>query len=410
MQLNKHVKTPVKTQRCNFIRNFISNKIIHSYHHSFLAAKELNYQQLGSVFSASDISTQTDLTMDDIGAWSDRINTLTKDIAFLQQQESHEVPELNTTSQMKLRKQEPNVKWDLSEENLRKCPQKLQFYTGIKSAITFFALCNLLYELILKARKLSKFDQIMIFFLKIRLNLFDEDIAYRFDVSISTVSRKFHIVLNAMHAVSSRLIIWPNRDTLRTSMPTTFRKFFKQCAVIIDCSEIFIERPADLLARATVWSNYKHHSTIKFLIGITPQGTVSFVSHAWGGRVSDKVLTENSGLLNLLLPGDVILADRGFTCDEYAGLVMAEIKMPPFTKGKRQLSKMEVDWSRELSAVRIHVERVLGGVKQKYTILSGTLPNSFVKDSQSETDAAVDKLIRSCCALFNLSPPIVSLD
>jgi len=54
---------------------------------------------------------------------------------------------------------------------------------------------------------------------------------------------------------------------------------------------------------------------------------------------------------------------------------MAEIKMPPFTKGKRQLSKMEVDWSRELSAVRIHVERVLGGVKQKYTILNGTLPN-----------------------------------
>jgi len=49
---------------------------------------------------------------------------------------------------------------------------------------------------------------------------------------------------------------------------------------------------------------------------------------------------------------------------------MAEIKMPPFTKGKRQLSKMEVDWSRELSALGVHVERVLGGVKQKYTSLS----------------------------------------
>ena len=32
--------------------------------------------------------------------------------------------------------------------------------------------------------------------------------------------------------------------------------------------------------------------------------------------------------------GDVILADRGFTCGEYAGLALAEVKTPPFTKGK----------------------------------------------------------------------------
>jgi len=31
-----------------------------------------------------------------------------------------------------------------------------------------------------------------------------------------------------------------------------------------------------------------------------------------GGHVSDKHLTENWGLLNKLLPGDIVLADRGF--------------------------------------------------------------------------------------------------
>jgi len=45
-----------------------------------------------------------------------------------------------------------------------------------------------------------------------------------------------------------------------------------------------MEQPSDLLARAQVWSNYKHHSTMKFLIGITPQGTVSFVSKCAGGQ------------------------------------------------------------------------------------------------------------------------------
>ena len=55
------------------------------------------------------------------------------------------------------------------------------------------------------------------------------------------------------------------------------------------------------------WSNYKHHNTVKFLIGVTPQGVISFISKAWGGRVSDKYLTENSGLLRKLFPGDIVL-------------------------------------------------------------------------------------------------------
>ncbi len=64
-----------------------------------------------------------------------------------------------------------------------------------------------------------------------------------------------------------------------------------------------IKRPSNLLARAQVWSNYKHHSTIKFMIGITPQGTISYVSQCAGGRMSDKEIVENSTLVNFLLPG-----------------------------------------------------------------------------------------------------------
>ena len=79
--------------------------------------------------------------------------------------------------------------------------------------------------------------------------------------------------------------------------------------IIIDCFEIFVERATDLKARAQTWSNYKHHNTVKFLIGITPQGTISFISKGWGGRVSDRYLTEKCGLLEKLLPGDVLLAE-----------------------------------------------------------------------------------------------------
>ena len=120
------------------------------------------------------------------------------------------------------------------------------------------------------------------------------------------------------------------------------------------------------MPRAQTWSNYKKHNTCKYLIGTTPQGSVSFISKGWGGRVSDIHLTENCGLLSKMLPGDVILADHGFTIEEAAGMYCAEVCIHPFTKGKNQLSKLEIDTARSLSQVRVHVERIIGLVRQKF--------------------------------------------
>ena len=60
-------------------------------------------------------------------------------------------------------------------------------------------------------------------------------------------------------------------------------------------------------------------------------------------------LMENCGLLDKLLPGDLILADRGFNIHEHAGLYCAQVKLPLLTRGKPQLKNSEVDFSRQLS-------------------------------------------------------------
>ena len=114
-------------------------------------------------------------------------------------------------------------------------------------------------------------------------------------------------------------IKWPDREQLYRTMPLDFKREFGKCVVIIDCFKIFMERPAALVTQAQTWSNYKQHNMCKFLIGITPQGTISFVSKTWGGHVSDAYFTENCGILENLINGDLIMADRGFTIQDATG-------------------------------------------------------------------------------------------
>lgn len=165
-------------------------------------------------------------------------------------------------------------------------------------------------------QKLSNFQSFVLTCMKLRLDLGFEDLGFRFNVHRSTASRIFDKWLNAMYVRLKFLISWPEREALRTSLPQCFVTSYPKTCCIIDCSEVFIERPSNLLARAETWSSYKSHNTVKFLIGITPQGSVSFLSKVYGGRASDKEITENCGIFAHLLPGDQVLADRGFTCAE----------------------------------------------------------------------------------------------
>ena len=44
----------------------------------------------------------------------------------------------------------------------------------------------------------------------------------------------------------------------------------------------------------------KHHNTIKFLVGISPSGFITFLSSSYGGRASDKFITKDSVFYDLI--------------------------------------------------------------------------------------------------------------
>ena len=189
------------------------------------------------------------------------------------------------------------------------------------------------------------------------------------------------------------------REELKMTLPACFKDKFSSCALIIDCFEVFIDRPSCLLPSAQTWSSYKHHNTAKFLIGITPKGAVSFISKGWGGCASDKFITEHCGLLNKLLPWDLVLADRAFDIEDSVGLYAARLQIPSFTKGKPQLSVLDIETTRSLANVRIHRERVIGTIHQKYTILGhSVIPIHYLMSHGSEP-YLLDKIAVVCCAL-----------
>ena len=52
--------------------------------------------------------------------------------------------------------------------------------------------------------------------------------------------------------------------------------------------------------------------TIKYLIGIAPNGTVSNLSDCYGGRATDVFIVKNYGFLEKILPQDQVMRDNGF--------------------------------------------------------------------------------------------------
>ena len=127
---------------------------------------------------------------------------------------------------------------------------------------------------------------------------------------------------------------------------------YSDTGVIPDCTETKTEYASSLALNSQLNSYYKGSPTFKRLIGNAPNRAVTFVNSLFSGSRSDVEMIQISGILDLLQPGDGVMADKGLTVGnvEEAG---AKVNIPPFPKNRGQFSQAEV---REIASVRIHVE------------------------------------------------------
>ena len=122
----------------------------------------------------------------------------------------------------------------------------------------------------------------------------------------------------------------------------------------------------------------------------------------------DKELTQESGFLSKLEPTDEIMADRGFQIKEELELHGAKLTIPAFTKGMKQLSQKDIELSRQITNVYIHVKHVIGVLKNRYTILQYCIPITLIKRMGDTEVVTVDKL-KSICVQLTLRKIAVTI-
>ena len=94
------------------------------------------------------------------------------------------------------------------------------------------------------------------------------------------------------------------------------------------------------------------------------------------GSISDRDLVIASGILDKLERGDSVMADKGFQIDDLLVPPGVRLNILPFLNERQQMLPGDVWSTKSIAAVRIHVERAIGRLKE-FNLLNGVIDNSL---------------------------------
>ncbi|KAK6175897.1 hypothetical protein SNE40_014273 [Patella caerulea] len=124
-----------------------------------------------------------------------------------------------------------------------------------------------------------------------------------------------------------------------------------------------------------------------------------FVSDTFEGSISDKDIVLKSGFLDHLVPGDVIMADRGFNIRDVLNSRKVDLIIPPFLAGREKLTPQEEALTKDIAKHRIHVERAIERIK-KFRILQKIIPLSL--------EPLMTQIVFVASCLVNFQEPLVT--
>lgn len=249
----------------------------------------------------------------------------------------------------------------------------------------------------------SKITELEIFItlFKIKINNPVNLICNHFQISRVTFSKAFETGIQVLASYFQNVIYLPSLLDIKRNQPLSFKIRFSNVCLLIDAFEIEIQKPHNSQRQAQTWSQYKSANTIKYLIGSTPNGYISFVSKGFGGRISDKALVEKSGFIDWIPHNALIMADRGFKEIE-ALLTIKNVKLlrPPSVLASTKPTKDDVIKTKVVASLRVHIERVIRRVRE-FKLLK---PHSVVSHKHV---GYLNHIVLIACGLINLQSEII---
>ncbi|XP_056107700.1 uncharacterized protein LOC130085767 [Rhinichthys klamathensis goyatoka] len=303
----------------------------------------------------------------------------------------------------KLKKQLEKQKQIFSFSQISNSPDKVQYFTGLPDVATVLFLEALLSKFELKYHSdwtvqiMPLVDQLLLTLMKLRLNCGHIDLATRFNCSTATVTNIFTTIISALYEILYVGLLEnniPSTGKNQTSLPDCFQPF-PNCRIVLDCTEVAVSNTERLDAQCHLYSQYKGRTTLKALIGVAPNGIITFASDLYGGSASDKAITADCGLLQHLHPGDMVMADKGFTIRDILPEGVS-LNIPSFLVNG-QFTQEEVNNNRLISKARIHVERSIQRLKLFHIL--DHIPYQFNQN--------INKILKVCVCLTNLQTPIL---
>lgn len=239
---------------------------------------------------------------------------------------------------------------------------------------------------------LTLIDQFFMFMCNVRQGFHEQDLAVRFNVSEESVCRILITWTKYLYVMFKSLSLWPSRRTVDQNMPECFKCTYPNTRVILDCSEISVQTPSSKVIDSEMYVDFQSHTTYKSLVGITPSGSVSFVSPLYPGGISAKDITAKSGILDRIEPNDQVMVDKGFQIQDLLEPKHATVVIPPFLGQKGKFSQQEVSNTHEIARLQMHVERAIHRIKD-YHIFDKVVPFNFA--------STIDQIWTVCTILTN---------
>lgn len=145
-------------------------------------------------------------------------------------------------------------------------PGMLRFYTGFENYEHFRLFFTILGPAVYSLRPFSSLpdvkDQLLLTLIKLRCAKEDTELAFMFKICRSTVGLIFHLWINFMYFQLNELQLWPDGEVIESHMSQNFGRLFPKTKLILDATEIPIEKPGNVEAQSITFSTYKNQNTV----------------------------------------------------------------------------------------------------------------------------------------------------